>query len=78
MTPCKYHCIYERLYKNNISDKISLSFKICSYRYRDPRLTGAKDNPIAGISNNMYDVMEDNFDETASTADLVLEKSPIQ
>ena len=27
MTPCKYHCIYEKLYKNNISDKISLSFK---------------------------------------------------
>lgn len=77
MTPCKYHCIYERLNKTTSLTKF-LSFKICSYRYRDPRLTGAKENPIAGVSNNMYDIMEDDFDEAASTADLVLEKSHIQ
>ena len=74
MPPCKYLdglYIHSGLYINS-----SISFQLCIYRCPDPRLTGARENPIA--IDNIYDMMEDNVDETASTADLVPEKSPFQ
>ena len=72
MTSRKYiDSLYIHRYING-----SIPFQFYSNRYRDPRLTGAKENPIA--INNLYDLMDDNVDETASTADLVPEKSHIE
>ena len=58
-------------------------FNHCSYRYRDPRLTGAKENPVSGV--NIVNLYEDedyeeppmDYGEASSTPDLVPEKTPI-